>query len=376
MKRILFLIIFMVLFMSFCKKGEIEYDKKWEEGLKSENIKRFEKAEREKLAELEGDFSNPNLYYIDNKYFYVIDNYENAYIYKTDDYSFYKKFGRKGEGPGEWRLFSGAYFYPNKNKIMIYGMGKIIYYTKEGEYLSEFKYIEHPKPIGKNYVRTDYYYSPENEENDSYLESNVLRKKIILLDSEFKDKKILVEKDLIGAKYVYKGSKIIAWCFSPVLNYRTYEDKIVIGYSNKESFDFWIFDSKGREIRRIRKRYFKMEVPREIKDKLVSSNYKSRANHNKKVNYKFFKYYPSFSNFEVYDGKIYVYMYPEKGMQRVMIMDMKGRFINSILIPFEFEDYRDFHRSVDNYNGYEYFILLSEDEKKWELWREKRFEFM
>jgi len=51
-----------------------------------------------------------------------------------------------------------------------------------------------------------------------------------------------------------------------VLNYRIYENKIAIGYSNKENFDFRIFDSEGREIRRIRKKYFNRVVLLEVKE--------------------------------------------------------------------------------------------------------------
>ncbi len=368
--KIVFVLIIIILVLTNCKKG-IENDPEWEEGLK---LKRTGKIIEEKVCDLGEKFSNPSINHIDKKYFYIVDNYEKAYIYKTEGCSFYKEFGRKGEGPGEWRLFSGSYFYPDKDIIMIYGMGKILYYTKEGKYIREIKYFGHPFPVGNNYIQTS---TEMPREDEASLLSNMLNKKIILLNSKFEKEKVLISKNLKGAKYVYKDGKLIAWCFPPVCDYRIYKDKIIIGYSDEESFNFDIFDSSGNKIREIKKKYNKIVVPSWVKEKLLSETHRDRFNHNKKIVYKFFKYYPSFSSFEVYKDKIYVYMFPDKDKKRrVMIMDMKGNYKGSIqLLFYDFDGVRDIYRGVSNYKGYQYYIRLSEDEKGWELWREKRPEF-
>ncbi len=368
--KIIFIPIIIILVFTSCKKG-VDDDQRWEEGLKS---KMTGEITEEKICDLGKKFSNPSIRHIDEKYFYIVDNYEKAYIYKTEGCSFYKEFGRKGEGPGEWRLFEGSYFYPDKDIIMIYGMGKILYYTKEGKYIREFKYIGHPFSVGNNYVQTS---TEMPREDEASLLSNVSNKKIILLNSKFEKEKVLISKNIKGAKFVYKGDKLIAWLFSSICDYRIYKNKIIIGYSNDESFNFDIFDSKGHKIREIKKKYNKIVVPYWVKKKLLSETHRSRFNHNKKIVYKFFKYYPSFSSFEVYDDKIYIYMFPDKDkMRRVMIMDMRGNYKGSIrLLLDDFDGVRDLYRGISNYKGYHYYIRIGKNEKKWELWREKRPEY-
>lgn len=61
------------------------------------------------------------------------------HIYSLKDYKFIKSFGKSGEGPQEFRGF--AFVIPQKDNLLIWSPGKVSYFSKDGTFQSEKKFM-------------------------------------------------------------------------------------------------------------------------------------------------------------------------------------------------------------------------------------------
>ena len=66
---------------------------------------------------------NPASITVDNNHIYITD-FPSVYIYSLKDCHLIKKFGRRGEGPGEWLRY--ALLSRHENYLVIGGKGKVI----------------------------------------------------------------------------------------------------------------------------------------------------------------------------------------------------------------------------------------------------------
>ena len=89
---------------------------------------------------------NPDSMMIDGSNIYITQEAE-VFIYDAKTFEFKKKFGKKGQGPQEIPPFPLPMnriplmrINPLQNKLFISAMGKILYFTKAGEFISESKY--------------------------------------------------------------------------------------------------------------------------------------------------------------------------------------------------------------------------------------------
>lgn len=119
----------------------------------------------EKLGLL-ADVLRPQALEVEDGRLYAMDG-ASIYIYSLDDLKLIKKFGRKGNGPGELR--AGDYI---SNSISVRpeylmvagvmgdnapGMLKIVYFTHEGRFVKEKKVLPQIiriQPVAKNFVVT------------------------------------------------------------------------------------------------------------------------------------------------------------------------------------------------------------------------------
>ncbi|HLP59022.1 MAG TPA: 6-bladed beta-propeller [Candidatus Deferrimicrobium sp.] len=375
MKKRYFLFLLMVSIISIdsaCKKYDRTYNQEsWLNAFKKQEVLI---VNPEKVTVIEEIYKQPGLMAIDDEYFYILNgNEQTINIYSKNDSRFKSTFGRKGEGPGEFRSMQGFQVYPNY--IFINSPGKNSYFSKKGELIKEIRCppeLIPCLPVGNNYVTRDYSKSFERDINSPSMET-----KIILVGPDFKTIKVLFQKSLDTA-YVFnsKTGQKEAWLFPDSCSFKIYKDNIYIGLSSMESFFFEVFDANGNRLYEINRPYPKREIPGVFKEAIRKKQYQTQTGEgNLKVKIQFYDYFPSFCNFEVADDRIYVFLYPELDRQRVLIMDLKGKLLAVNLVPFDLKSLEkaSFRTLFSNliYNGERYYIKDNLETDKWELWRSK-----
>ena len=80
---------------------------------------------------------------VDADQIYIVSGAK-IFIYSAKDYSFKKVFGKKGEGPGEFKVENniGLQLSPHHNDLMITTSNKLHFYSKDG---NEIKVILNPQ---------------------------------------------------------------------------------------------------------------------------------------------------------------------------------------------------------------------------------------
>ena len=105
------------------------------------------------------DVVNPFLLTIDKKKVYIVDGYQ-IYIYSLLDLSLLKKFGKKGDGPEEFKVVPqinmGNVLLDVYDKYLIVtSIGKLSYFSKDGKYIREIRTsggLKHFKVFNKKFV--------------------------------------------------------------------------------------------------------------------------------------------------------------------------------------------------------------------------------
>ena len=351
-----------------CNSKTIEYDEdRW---LKALTNKKVLYVKPEKVAELKEQYKSPVLTYIDDKNLYIVNHDDQSLnIYTRNDLHLEFKFGGKGEGPGEFRRIQGFKVY--KDFIFVNSMGKNSYFSKKGDLLKEFRTPPHLipcYPLGNNFVTREHPGLSERLPSNPYKNF-----KIVLIDANFKTKRVLFQKKLnISNVYNPKTGERESWLFPNYTFYRIYKDNIYIGCSSMESFFFTVFNSQGNKLYEIKRPYIKQKIPELIKKTIKKRQKKKNKQAIRKLEIKFYEYFPSFCNFEVADDKIFIFLYPTIDGQRVLVLDLMGKLLDSNLIPFDLKYFEDnpaiklwFNKI---HNGKKYYIRDNADTDKWELW--------
>lgn len=275
-------------------------------------------------------------------------------IYKLNTFEFVKKFGRKGEGPGDFISVVGLF--PAENRIVVNSFRKTLVFSKDGEFISE-KRLKKPvtffiHPIKDKYIA-------------AYLSGDVKRgqasSQIAILDTDLNPIKIILEKDLTRKKRDSRNisSEAIKDFHQP----RVFEDRVYIG-NTANGFFFEVFDSSGNRLYTIDNEYEKIKITperqEEFKKKVRGKDGFIRNLSGRKIKYSFRDYFPAYWNFMVLEGRIYVFTHKRKnGKNEVVILDLKGNELKRAYITMA---------SVYTIgNGKYYYLKDNADTEEWEL---------
>ena len=90
------------------------------------------------------DLLKPEAIAVDNEYIYITEG-ASVHIYSLKDFTLKKKFGKPGEGPQEFKLFPGVALRLTvlPDYLLLESMGKLSYYTKEGNFKKEIQLETH-----------------------------------------------------------------------------------------------------------------------------------------------------------------------------------------------------------------------------------------
>ena len=262
------------------------------------------------------DLLRPRALYIDQERFYIFEH-SSVSIYNRKTVSLISKFGKRGEGPGEFKTNPDFHIRGEvlRDRLLIFSPNKISYYKKDGTLIEE---RTHSLPgtvyrLGKKFVTINQV--PDNEKYVAYY----------LIDSNYKKIKEL-------SRFLFPIVFGKEWhCFIPYSYPRHYKDYIF--FSGGADFEIKGFDDSGKNVYTIRKNYTRMKV---TKERIANFHRYFRTDHPNNVMYdrfknwfKFPKHLPALKNFLVSGGRVYAQTYKqnENKEYEVFIFKLDGKMI-------------------------------------------------
>jgi hypothetical protein len=315
----------------------------------------------EKLSVL-AELTNPAMIEIDGDKLYVLDDVE-VYVYSLKDYSFLRKFGQKGEGPGELLPPPDLpiTMQVRKEYVLLNSLNKMIYFSKTGKMIKEKRIpfiVFQIVPFGKNYAVTKFTRTNEGGSQIS----------ILIYNDEFKELKKLYQTTLL----VDRGKGKIP--FPIVSVYIQCLDNQLFVVDQQKDYEIQRFDLEGNRLTPIKKEYQKIKVTEAYKKESLEwiklqPAYKTAPDIIKKMMY-FLEYLPVIKNILVKNNKIYLQTYKtKKSLSEFFILDSSGTVLKTVFLPGAKQESISPTPSVTyafKDNKY-YYLEENMDEEEWEL---------
>jgi hypothetical protein len=279
-----------------------------------------------KLADLP-ELMKPQRMVVDGNRLFIVEG-TSIYIYSLKDYKLIKKFGKTGEGPGEFKInpFGGPGLVPVaiSQYILVNSSGKLSYFTKDGKYIKELKIppLAVLRPIKDNFIGTGYIVDQKRQE---------LKLCIILFDSKLNKIKQLYQSDVTINVQAVKNLP-----FDP-FTYKVHQEKIFIP-DTKDGFIIRVFDSYGKEVYQIKKDYTPLKVDDAYKKRILDwyknepliKNFWEQV----KDTIKFKRDFPPIKDIAIDCDKIYVFTYKKQNdLGECIILDLEGKEQKRLFLP-------------------------------------------
>lgn len=321
----------------------------------------------EKIAQLPG-LLKPDFIQVDGDELFVAE--ETTYsidVYSLTTFKVKFKLGKKGEGPGEFKLL------PRLREVapdylLVSGGDKNIWYSRDGKMIKEKILLQARRltPVKNNYAANSNEFAPGQPP----------QKVIYLLNSNFE-----------RIKTLYKLTADVNWVSAddpPDKEYKMlyhffgfwcHDDKVFVADSAK-GFFIDVFDFNGNHL-------YSIDKNNQVEKVKVSNAYKKKAleglkifdkwvwEHYSKSSFTFYDHFPAIRDFWIDNKKIYVTTYKEQGdNHEIIILDIKGNILARLLLPLKsLRDFKGFgvfdHFTVHNDILYE--LVDNEDTNIWEL---------
>lgn len=279
-------------------------------------------------------------------------------VFSLETFKLLKRFGRKGEGPGEFQYTPYVTVCPDY--LLVSQLNKIQFFSKEGTFLKE-KRKPHILmfmlyPLGNRFVG----YTPRYKRG-----SKTITCVFALLDNDLKSRKdvfTFTEKRLRQGDR--KRNAFDRYCL-----YKVFEDKIFIADSGK-GFFIDVFDADGNRLYEIVKDFEKEKVTDTDKEEYIR-RWKQRQEEigekpDPRMKFLFPEYFPAINHFTVNSGKIYAVTYKKRdNKNEVVVMDLKGTVLKKGFIS-----YNEMALGAI-YNDKYYRLRDNAETEMWELFIEK-----
>ncbi len=289
-------------------------------------------------------------------------------LYSLKGLKFIRKFGKAGEGPGEFKVNRSAtnFVMPLADSIFGIGIDKAIQFDYSGKVIKEFRiptFSQYLHPIGKGYVGMKL----------KPLENGKAKIAAILYDSSMKEIKDVYIQDFSG------GQNLIDLTLD-ALNVSVHQDRIYVDQS-KEGFVVGVYDSQGKLLYKISRPYKKLKYTKEHGDSVMNKlkndpTVKGIGWDNLKniIKTTHGEYLPSITDMMIADNHLYLKTSVRKNKKaEFVVTDLKGNFKKVVLLPNVESTLLVniiFGRSAKLYKIYKnkfYYLHENEDEEEWEV---------
>jgi hypothetical protein len=304
------------------------------------------------------DLVKPWTINVDKTRIYITEG-QVVYIYGSGDFKLIKKFGRQGEGPGEFKtnarslgLALDLFLHPDH--LVINSFHRVSLFTHQGEYIKQIDGAAGNtfQPLGKKYVGQKY-----------LVDNKVLYNTIWLYDSNFQ--KI---KEIYRCVHGFqRGKSFNPFTYYPIV-YKTYKNKIFL---DDRDVNLYIFDQTGEKSAVCKLETEKIQVKDQDRERYIQyfkthPDWKDFYLRRLKGLLKFPGYFPVIRYFHVADDRIYILTYKEdKGKSEWLIMDMQGKLVKKIFLPVSFMNVLDIYPYT--VAGGKLYQLIENEDEEWEL---------
>ena len=283
-------------------------------------------------------------------------------IYSLKTFKLKAKFGKKGEGPGDFKNIMPD-FLLYQDRILGIDGNKIAWFSREGKFIKE-------KRIGSG---TGFQFFPLN--GKFVRGESINNKKIVIsiYDWEFKKIKTFYERLAPGRRVIAGPGvkedaewKMMRHYFG--FDYNEEAKKIFV-FDGSKGFYIAVFDENGSKLYTIEKKLEKDKVTGTFKKNALDELKLNKLiwPHIRKRTFTFFEYFPHFWSVKISDGKIYAATY-KTGSDKTgfIILDLEGNILKEIFLPVK--ERRAGSDGLFHFDkGKFYHLVENEDTEIWEL---------
>ena len=294
---------------------------------------------------------------VDADQIYIVSGAK-IYIYSAKDYSFKKVFGKKGEGPGEFKVENNIdlQLSPLHNDLMITTSNKLQFYSKDG---NEIKVILNPQNVrGVLRFSTNNYLGRSYEDREGKLAES-----INLYDSNFNKIKEVYQRIQLKTG----DRRIYLFDLEKRIVFKGGREHIYI--LNKNDFNIRVYDKNGNFSHTIEKDFPVVEITDNDKE-LLFNYYKLLVKDFTRLKPRLVipKYYPAIYDFSEIDNKLYVLTWKVVDKKReILVVDLKGNMLLKSFIPHKGPLRGDGNSPYCFYNNKLYQLYDNPDTETWEL---------
>jgi hypothetical protein len=303
--------------------------------------------------------ANPNDIEVDSANLYIADG-NSVYIFNKNDYSLKRKFGKTGEGPGEFVGSPGTGRAPldldlRKDTILVNSFGKITLFTKEGKYVKELKPLDQSRGFiyfGKGYVA-----------NLNRGIDGVRYRTLNTLDETLKRDKMLFKRE-----HSIQGP---GGGYNPLegpLAYSADGDRLFVCWES--DFIIRVFDTSGKELDKITQTITRREVTDSDKkriDHALQTDPRFKPIYQMVKPLRFPTHFPVLSNVIATGGKVYaVCRQDENKKTECYVFDLKGKLDKKAVVDLKYDqDERVYPYTI--FDGTIFQMVEDEDEEEWKI---------
>jgi len=294
---------------------------------------------------------------VDSTRLYVAEG-ASIFIYSLKDYRLVKKFGKEGQGPGEFPINPRLPISldVSTDDIIVNSMGKLSYFSKDGTFKREIKC-----------TITSLLFQPMDDQfigMGQILDNQKLYNTVNFYDSNLKKIKEIYRADT-GLKGPGRGIEVL----QKVFWFQYYDNKIFLPGEDDAAID--VFDRNMNKLFTLRVESQKRKVTEEFKKEVI--DYMKTSPRTKDLYEALLKpvqfpdSFPTIQFFFGADNILYVLTWiRENEKNQFHTFDMKGKFLKKLWIPLVYQSYLEpFPLTVNN--GKLYQVIENMDEETWEL---------
>ncbi len=267
------------------------------------------------------ELSNPDGIYT-SEHRLAITEGTTVYLYSLPDLKHIKTFGKKGEGPREFKGGIDS-IDMQTDEMVVTSRGKVSFYSKEGEYKKEINaasgYSSRYTPLGKGFVGNGFAFD----------------KKIVYQTINLYDPALAKIKEIYRKESDLQRTKGIKM-FSTANDFQTCDNKVFI--AGFEDFTIAVADREGNKLKPIKKDYQRLKFSEGHKRQVYEF---LKSNPETKSRFEWFKnqlifpsYLPAIRYIYADNRMIYIQTYRmDDEKTEFYVLDLSGEIVKKVFLP-------------------------------------------